>query len=795
MYFLRKVAVPQLRTGLLSSHPRQAHRRPALAALPLIAALCLLLALAFTPLPAAAQAPSDPSLAAAVALKHDGHYEAATSALEAIVQAGSSPELARALYELADCYELQYQWPAAADTWQRLVEYTYERHPRSVALFRSAHALQWSGRYREAAEAFVAYYYLQPASAGAGPALQGAGDCYAAAGEPALAAYYLGQALTGMPPSEERTEAVLKLSDYLLLSDQAPAALALLESEAPDVPTDQVPAYLYRWGQAERAAGQEAAGVERLETVFRSYPRSAAAHSALVTLLEAGQPVDEYWRGLVDYNAKAYQPATAAFERYLEAGPTQHQAAARYYAGLSYLALKDYDAALDQFDQLISEHPDDPEVPRALLAKGNTLARAGRPGEAEAVYASLVQSYPEHELASEALLSRGTTLEQSGRPEEALASYARLYTEYPGSPLAPDAAVAGGLLRYRAGDAAGAEESFRVAADLGGEGENAGRYRYWLARSLLDQGKAEEAQGLLESLAGGQPNDYFAFRAHVLLGEADPFAGQESNLLLDGDRAEAEVWLQRWVNAEWQPGQMAPSVTADPRFAVAQEYLELGLEDEATDIALSLSRSLARDVLAQYTLAVWLREEGLYRPSIQCAANILYTQPSPETNVPRFIWTLVYPTYYSDLVLTEADDNGLDPLLFFALMRQESLFDARIGSWAGAQGLAQVMPATGEWIAQQLGEPAYDQTDLLRPSVAVRYGVWYLKAQLLYLDGNAEAALAAYNAGPGNAELWAGRAGGDPDLFYEEVEFKETRKYLSTVLPNYYQYCRLYREQ
>jgi soluble lytic murein transglycosylase len=235
---------------------------------------------------------------------------------------------------------------------------------------------------------------------------------------------------------------------------------------------------------------------------------------------------------------------------------------------------------------------------------------------------------------------------------------------------------------------------------------------------------------------------------------------------------------------------MPASVSGDSRFAEMEEYTSLGLRAEAVACALSLSRDLGHDAIGQYSLALWLREHELYRPSIQAAANIIYTT-GWSRSVPAFIWRLVYPSYYDDLVVGEAFSNGLDPLLFFALLRQESLYDPLIGSSAGAQGLAQVMPATGEWIAGQLGE-AYVVSDLLRPNVAVRYGAWYLAQQLAYLDGDPLAGLAAYNAGPGNAVKWRDAGGGDPDFFYEAIAFSETRRYLDTILPNYYFYAWLY---
>ena len=137
--------------------------------------------------------------------------------------------------------------------------------------------------------------------------------------------------------------------------------------------------------------------------------------------------------------------------------------------------------------------------------------------------------------------------------------------------------------------------------------------------------------------------------------------------------------------------------------------------------------------------------------------------------------------------------RGVDPLLFLALIRQESRFHPQAVSRAGALGLAQVMPETGAWIALKTGEP-YEDGLLVRPVVSVRYGMWYLAGALDLYDRNWPAALAAYNAGWTNVGKWTG---GQPildaDLFYETIPLAETKAYVRLVYENYRAYQRIYR--
>ena len=167
--------------------------------------------------------------------------------------------------------------------------------------------------------------------------------------------------------------------------------------------------------------------------------------------------------------------------------------------------------------------------------------------------------------------------------------------------------------------------------------------------------------------------------------------------------------------------------------------------------------------------------------------------PGDPTKQPTLLLKTLYPVPYHDLVVEQAMARNIDPLVLYALMRQESQFvpDARSG--ADARGLAQIIPSTGQGIADQLGDTNYSVNDLYLPYVSIRYGTYYLTSNMPQFDRKLLPTLAAYNAGPGNAARWLqGSALLDPDLFSERVDLFETSDYLEVVYDNYGFYKLIY---
>ena len=161
--------------------------------------------------------------------------------------------------------------------------------------------------------------------------------------------------------------------------------------------------------------------------------------------------------------------------------------------------------------------------------------------------------------------------------------------------------------------------------------------------------------------------------------------------------------------------------------------------------------------------------------------------------LPTYFNRIRFGPYFGDLILPEALARNLDGLFLLSVVRQESLFEGFATSYADARGLMQVIPSTGAAIAGELGwPPGYAESDLHRPLVSVRFGTYYLAAERDRFDGDLFAALAAYNAGPGNALAWKDLAPDDPDLFLEVVRFSEPRLYIKTIYEAYSIYRQLY---
>ncbi|HTA32562.1 MAG TPA: lytic transglycosylase domain-containing protein [Solirubrobacteraceae bacterium] len=119
---------------------------------------------------------------------------------------------------------------------------------------------------------------------------------------------------------------------------------------------------------------------------------------------------------------------------------------------------------------------------------------------------------------------------------------------------------------------------------------------------------------------------------------------------------------------------------------------------------------------------------------------------------------------YESLIDQAATRNGLDPAILHGLIEQESGFDPSATSSAGAAGLTQLMPGT----ASSLGV-----ANPLDPAESIEGGARYLGQLMGQFGGNAEDALAAYNAGPGAVQQY----GGVPP-------YSETQSYVSKVLAN-----------
>lgn len=148
----------------------------------------------------------------------------------------------------------------------------------------------------------------------------------------------------------------------------------------------------------------------------------------------------------------------------------------------------------------------------------------------------------------------------------------------------------------------------------------------------------------------------------------------------------------------------------------------------------------------------------------------------------------MFPLHYSEEIYAVSTEQGLDPMLVAAIVRNESSFRPTVKSGAGACGLMQLMPSTAEWIAQKNGMD-YDEDMLLEPESNLRLGCVYYK----YLQGRfgqTEAALAAWNGGEGNVRKWIEE--GLDVTKAEQIPFEETKNFVKKVMLSHEIYRFLY---
>ena len=156
------------------------------------------------------------------------------------------------------------------------------------------------------------------------------------------------------------------------------------------------------------------------------------------------------------------------------------------------------------------------------------------------------------------------------------------------------------------------------------------------------------------------------------------------------------------------------------------------------------------------------------------------------------------------LISTPKTINGRkipESALILSIIRQESEFDLRANSHAGAKGLMQLMPYTAKLVSKQAKLPYSKSRLTTDPEYNINLGSHYIAGLILQYDGAYPFAVAAYNAGPNRVKYWK-KINKDPQKkqidyvdWVELIKFRETRNYVQRVLENYNVYRYILEKQ
>lgn len=153
----------------------------------------------------------------------------------------------------------------------------------------------------------------------------------------------------------------------------------------------------------------------------------------------------------------------------------------------------------------------------------------------------------------------------------------------------------------------------------------------------------------------------------------------------------------------------------------------------------------------------------------------------------------IYPRYFDDLVVPEAKYYKIEPEFIYSIMREESLFDSKALSWAGARGLMQLMPATAR-AENKKTRYKFNPLNLYDSKQNIYLGISHLS--WLFQSENASNYIivaAKYNAGSSRGNRWKNEYG--TNNMYRTgrfIDIEETEYYVEKVIKSYEYYSRYY---
>jgi soluble lytic murein transglycosylase len=283
---------------------------------------------------------------------------------------------------------------------------------------------------------------------------------------------------------------------------------------------------------------------------------------------------------------------------------------------------------------------------------------------------------------------------------------------------------------------------------------------YWKARAIEAESGVdhEQAQAMFERIA-----DQNSFYGQLAMDEL----GQHVSIPLPGPAISA--------------AEIAP-MAANPGFRRALKFFSLRLRFEGTrEWNWELRKFSERELLAA---AEFARQNEILDRMVNTS----------ERTRTEFDYTQRFPAPHIEILHPTAQNLGLDKAWVYGLIRQESRFISDARSGAGASGLMQVMPSTGQYVARKIGLTDFVHGMLSDLRTNILLGANYMSMVLAHADGSQPLATAAYNAGPGRARSW--RATLDQPMegaiFAETIPFPETRAYVKNVMANATNYAALF---
>lgn len=584
-------------------------------------------------------------------------------------------------------------------------------------------------------------------------ALAAAGDT--AAVRQAVAGFDSG--LPGLRGWRARVEAALAADDPAEARSLANRARAWART------TDTRAEFLLTAGRIAVQMGDVAAGRDAFRSVIAMSPAGAHAREAADRLRQGEMMPDDHLavaRVLVAQGL--HGEALDGFERWL--AERSGSAAERADVHMEHATALFYDG---RYREVRSALRPIAGLTRARMLLARAEAHRGRIDDATGIYLDIAEDHAGTGTGREGLFLAAGTFHDDGQTERARELYRDVVRRYPGTDRAGLATMRLAGMAFQEGDPAEALRLWDGYRTRYPRGDRVVQATYWAGRAREAMGDSAAAANLFRKAREEERDSYYALRASERLGESFwPIPMEDSPPPDEAATRRVDAWMRD-----------------------VDLLRTAGFEDAASALADDLASRTGMERSTRYALAEALANRGYSQAGIRLGLGLLGSG-APNLRLLR----ILYPFPYRTLITEEARDRGLDPFVVAALIRQESMFETRITSPAGARGLMQIMPATGGRLAEAVGMEDWTAELLYHPEVNVHLGIRYVTQHMENYDGSLPSVFSAYNAGSHRVEWWSEfpEYGDDEELFTERIPYRETRNYVKILTRNRALYKGLY---
>ena len=456
----------------------------------------------------------------------------------------------------------------------------------------------------------------------------------------------------------------------------------------------------------------------------------------------------------------------------------------RFYFFLSnaYRGLRDRkkaNMALNEFSKLYPQHL---QIKKAKFNIGRNLWNLGKPLAGAKYFKEVADNNPLTEQAIKALFFLGKINEELKNYSKSIKLYQKALDKYPDNYYGQWAGWRIGWINYIDGKFDQALERFQFVATQFPNGPLIEYNLYWAAKSAQKIGDKEKAKTLFQNVAKLYPYTFHGVRAKEIM--------NKQGILIPETIEEKLVSIA--------PVKLARELNQKEMFHYirAKELSIMGFSTNAINEIKQLEKSIRKNLTGVLWLSNLYRNANGYSESLKLLQLYKdFATKSRKRPLSLNFWKYFFPRAYPDAVTSYSKHQNVDPYFVHGIIRQESMFDSKAISPAGARGLMQIMPSTGKklYLKTKLKKP-FEADILFEPDLNIQLGVKYLSQLNKRFGGDGAHILISYNAGPHILKKWLKRFShlNDLDVFIESIPYPETRRYVKHVLRNRSIYKALY---